>query len=55
VDNSRRLGRPTDEAAAIFEEGRCLAEESGDVQALAALHGTYAHSVRSSPIGPPAS
>ncbi len=37
-----RLGTPTDEAAGIFEEGRHLAEESGDVRALAALHGTYA-------------
>jgi adenylate cyclase len=37
-----RLGVPTDEAAGIFEEGRRLAEESGDVRALAALHGTYA-------------
>ena len=37
-----RLGIPIDEAAAIFEEGRELAKESGDVRALAALHGTYA-------------
>jgi class 3 adenylate cyclase/tetratricopeptide (TPR) repeat protein len=36
-----RLATPTDEAADVFEEGRRLAEESGDVQALAALHGTY--------------
>jgi class 3 adenylate cyclase/tetratricopeptide (TPR) repeat protein len=36
-----RLGTPIAEATAIFEEGRELAEESGDVPALAALHGTY--------------
>ena len=37
-----RLGAPTAEAAEIFEEGRCLAEESSDVRTLAALHGVYA-------------
>ena len=37
-----RLGTPTDEAASVFEEGRRLAEEIGDVRTLAALHGTYA-------------
>jgi class 3 adenylate cyclase/tetratricopeptide (TPR) repeat protein len=37
-----RLGTPADEAVGIFEEGRRLAEEGGDVRALAALHGTYA-------------
>jgi tetratricopeptide (TPR) repeat protein len=36
-----RLGTPTDEAARAFEEGRQLAEQSGDVQALAALNGIY--------------
>jgi class 3 adenylate cyclase/tetratricopeptide (TPR) repeat protein len=36
-----RLGIPSTEAAGIFEEGRQLAEESRDVQALAALHGVY--------------
>jgi class 3 adenylate cyclase/tetratricopeptide (TPR) repeat protein len=39
---SWRLGMPTSDATAIFEEGRELAEKSGDVQSLAALHGTYA-------------
>jgi len=37
-----RLGTPTAEATGIFEEGQRLAEESGDVRTLAALHGTYA-------------
>jgi class 3 adenylate cyclase/tetratricopeptide (TPR) repeat protein len=37
-----RLGTPTDDATSIFEEGRELAEEAGDVGALAALYGTYA-------------
>jgi len=37
-----RLGIATDEAARVFEEGCHLAEESGDVQALAALNGNYA-------------
>ncbi len=36
-----RLGTPTDEASRVFEEGRQLAEENQDVEALAALHGTY--------------
>jgi hypothetical protein len=36
-----RLGTSTDEAAKVFEEGRKLAEENQDVEALAALHGTY--------------
>jgi class 3 adenylate cyclase/tetratricopeptide (TPR) repeat protein len=36
-----RLGTSTAEAADIFEEGRRLAEESGDVRTLAALHGNY--------------
>jgi adenylate cyclase len=36
-----RLGTPIEEATAIFEEGRALAQESGDVPALSALHGTY--------------
>ncbi|MBF6592635.1 MAG: hypothetical protein IVW57_19165, partial [Ktedonobacterales bacterium] len=37
-----RLGTPTAEAAGIFEEGRRLAEESGDLRTLAALNGVYA-------------
>ena len=37
-----RLGTPTAEAADIFEEGRRLAEEAGDVRTLAALNGVYA-------------
>ncbi len=37
-----RLGISPTEAAGIFEEGRQLAEESRDVRALTALHGTYA-------------
>jgi len=37
-----RLGTTADEAADIFEEGRRLAAESGDLRALAALHGSYA-------------
>jgi class 3 adenylate cyclase/tetratricopeptide (TPR) repeat protein len=36
-----RLGTPTADATDIFEEGRRLAEEAGDVGALAALHGNY--------------
>jgi class 3 adenylate cyclase/tetratricopeptide (TPR) repeat protein len=36
-----RLGTPTSEAAGMFEEGRELAEDSGDVRTLAALHGQY--------------
>ncbi len=32
-----RLGTPTAEAAGIFDEGRRLAEESGDLRTLAAL------------------
>ena len=36
-----RLGTPLAEATDIFEEGRLLAEEAGDVRAQAALHGTY--------------
>ena len=36
-----RLGMPTAAATEIFEEGRELAEESRDMGALAALHGTY--------------
>jgi len=36
-----RLGTPIAECTAIFEEGRRLAEEAGDVRAQAALHGTY--------------
>jgi class 3 adenylate cyclase/tetratricopeptide (TPR) repeat protein len=36
-----RLGTPLAEATDIFEEGRRLAEEAGDVCAQAALHGTY--------------
>jgi class 3 adenylate cyclase/tetratricopeptide (TPR) repeat protein len=38
---SWRLGTPLAEATDIFEEGRLLAEEAGDVRAQAALHGTY--------------
>src|SRR5262249_16300610 len=34
-------GIPITEAMGIFEEGLQLAEENGDVQALAALHSTY--------------
>ena len=37
-----RLGTPTAEAAGIFEEGRRLAVESGDLRTLAALNGVYA-------------
>jgi class 3 adenylate cyclase/tetratricopeptide (TPR) repeat protein len=37
-----RLGIPAAEATKIFEDGRDLAENVGDVGALAALHGTYA-------------
>ncbi len=36
-----RLGTPTAEATDIFEEGRRLAEEVGDVRTQAALHGTF--------------
>lgn len=36
-----RLGTPVAECTVIFEEGRRLAEEAGDVRAQAALHGTY--------------
>jgi class 3 adenylate cyclase/tetratricopeptide (TPR) repeat protein len=36
-----RLGSSIDEATEAFEEGRRLAEENDDVEALAALHGTY--------------
>ena len=36
-----RLGTPTADATDIFEEGRRLAEEVGDVRTQAALHGTY--------------
>src|SRR5262249_41894564 len=36
-----RLGMPTAEIEGIFEEGRRLSEESGDVGMLAALHGGY--------------
>ncbi len=36
-----RLATPTADATEVFEEGRRLAEEAGDVQAQAALHGTY--------------
>jgi class 3 adenylate cyclase len=36
-----RLGTPTAAATEVFEEGRRLAEEAGDVRAQAALHGTY--------------
>jgi adenylate cyclase len=37
-----RLGMPTSDATAIFEEGRQLAEKSQDMRALAALYGNYA-------------
>jgi len=37
-----RLGTSTDHAADVFEEGRSLAEESGDVATLSALYGSYA-------------
>jgi tetratricopeptide (TPR) repeat protein len=37
-----RFGMPTGEATAIFEEGRQLAEESQDMQALAALYVVHA-------------
>jgi class 3 adenylate cyclase/tetratricopeptide (TPR) repeat protein len=37
-----RLGMPTSDATAIFEEGRQFAEESRDKRTLAALHGMYA-------------
>ena len=36
-----RLATPTADATAIFEEGRRLAEEVGDVRTQAALHGTF--------------
>jgi adenylate cyclase len=36
-----RLGTPVTDATDVFEEGRRLAEEAGDVRAQAALHGTY--------------
>jgi class 3 adenylate cyclase/tetratricopeptide (TPR) repeat protein len=36
-----RLGTPIADATDVFEEGRRLAEEAGDVRAQAALHGTY--------------
>jgi adenylate cyclase len=36
-----RLGIPIAEATGIFEEGRQLAEENGDVRTLAVLHGAY--------------
>jgi adenylate cyclase len=36
-----RLGTPVAEATGIFEEGRRLAQEAGDVRAQAALHGSY--------------
>ena len=36
-----RLGTPTADATEVFEEGRRLAEEAGDVRAQAALHGAY--------------
>jgi class 3 adenylate cyclase/tetratricopeptide (TPR) repeat protein len=36
-----RLGTPMADATDVFEEGRRLAEEAGDVRAQAALHGTY--------------
>jgi class 3 adenylate cyclase/tetratricopeptide (TPR) repeat protein len=36
-----RLGTPMADAKDIFEEGRRLAKEAGDVRAQAALHGTY--------------
>jgi tetratricopeptide (TPR) repeat protein len=36
-----RLGTPIADATEIFEEGRRLAEEAGDLRAQAALHGTY--------------
>ena len=42
LDVGWRLGTPTVEAAGIFEEGRRLAEESGDLRTLAALNGVYA-------------
>jgi len=38
---SWRLATPVAEATDIFEEGRRLAEEVGDVRAQAALHGTF--------------
>ena len=37
-----RLRTTTEDGASIFEEGRSLAEESGDVATLAALYGSYA-------------
>src|SRR6185436_8637434 len=37
-----RLGTSTAEATEVFEEGRQLAEASGNLRALAALNGTYA-------------
>jgi adenylate cyclase len=36
-----RLCTPTGDATEMFEEGRRLAEEAGDVRAQAALHGAY--------------
>ncbi len=36
-----RLGTPLADATEVFEEGQRLAEEAGDLRALAALHGTY--------------
>ena len=36
-----RLGTSIAERTAIFEEGRRVAEEAGDVRAQAAPHGTY--------------
>jgi class 3 adenylate cyclase/tetratricopeptide (TPR) repeat protein len=36
-----RLGTPTADATEIFEEGRRLAEEVGDVRTQAALYGTF--------------
>jgi adenylate cyclase len=36
-----RLATPIENAAKVFEEGRRLAEESRDLEALAALHGIY--------------
>ena len=42
LDVGWRLGTPTAEATGIFEEGRRLAEESGDLRTLAALNGVYA-------------
>jgi adenylate cyclase len=36
-----RLGTPVPVATDVFEEGRRLAEEAGDIRAQAALHGSY--------------